>query len=99
MRRMLDPKEVGGGGGSTAPARHVYDIVVNGSCTYTVYTTKDFNFPIGKEQIISDFATNDEYKELRAIGTYPATGYIELSSSKKRLAFKFEVYSTNIYRV
>lgn len=74
MRRMLDPKELGGGGNPT-PARHCYMIVVNLDFHYIVYTTKDYNFEIGGEpKLISDFATNNEYEELRDVGSYEAAG-------------------------
>ena len=71
------------GGGSTGPARHVYDVIINGTCQYTAYTTKDLNLPIGEQTQIDDFATNDEYKELRKIGKHFANGYFELASAKK----------------
>ena len=89
----------GGGGGSTAPTMHVYDIIINGTCQYTAYTTKDLNLEIGKQTQVDDFATNDEYKELRKIGKHFATGYFELASSKERLVFDFEFYGSNLYRV
>ena len=77
MRRMLDPKEVGG---STAPARHAYRIN-NNNYYYIVYSTKDYNFEIGKSIYIgSEFDSNDNYKELRSSGVYPANGFINYSS-------------------
>lgn len=83
MRRMLDPKEVGGGGGSTAPARHAYRINNNNNYWYIVYSTKDYNFEIGKLNYIgSDFNTNDNYKELRSSGVYPANGSVNLSETE-----------------
>lgn len=79
MRRMLDPKEVGG---STAPARHAYRINNNNNYWYIVYSTKDYNFEIGKSNYIgSDFDSNDNYKELRSSGIYPANGYVNLSET------------------
>ena len=81
MRRMLDPKELGGGG-STTPARHAYRINNNNNYWYIVYSTKDYNFEIGKSNYIgSDFDTNDNYKELRSSGIYPANGFVNLSET------------------
>ena len=56
---------------------HGYRIIGNNTFHYNVYTTKNYNFQIGKVNEISDFKTNDNYKELRAVGTYPAAGYFE----------------------
>ena len=68
-------KELGGGGGEGTP-RHVYMVKLIDECYYTVYTTKDYNFPIGQSTgRISDFKTNDNYKELRSNGLHPAVGY------------------------
>ena len=81
MRRMLDPKEIGGGA-PTAPARHAYRINNNNNYWYIVYSTKDYNFEIGKSNYIgSDFDTNDNYKELRSSGIYPANGFVNLSET------------------
>ena len=79
MRRMIDPKEIGGGG-STAPAMHAYRINNNNNYWYIVYSTKDYNFEIGKLTFIEDFDRNDNYKELRSSGVYPANGFVNLSS-------------------
>ena len=81
MRRMLDPKELGGGA-PTAPVRHAYRINNNNNYWYIVYSTKDYNFEIGKSNYIgSDFDTNDNYKELRSSGIYPANGFVNLSET------------------
>lgn len=73
MRRMLDPKTIGGG--NTTPARHCYMVVVDLNFHYIVYTTKDYGFEIGKEpKYIPDFETNSQYEELRAVGYYEAGG-------------------------
>ena len=65
-------KELGGGG----TPRHVYIVNLTDACYYIVYTTKDYNFPIGQNtERISDFKTNDNYKELRSNGWHPAFGY------------------------
>ena len=75
MRRMLDPKEVGGGG-STAPARHAYMIVISDYCWFLSFTTNDYGYEIGsKTDIPSDFYTNDRYKDLLSKGYHPAGGY------------------------
>ena len=64
-------KELGGGG----TPRHVYSIFVNQQFHYEVYTTKDYDFPIGKYNAVSDFITNSNYQELRVDGnSYPAGG-------------------------
>lgn len=71
MRRMLDPKEAGG---STAPARHCYMILLD-SLWYIAITSKDYGFEIGEKTFVSsDFLTNDKYKELRSGGIHPAGG-------------------------
>lgn len=71
MRRMLDPKEVGG---STAPASHYYMILLDG-LWYLAITSKDYGFQIGESTPVpSDFLTNDKYKELRSGGIHPAGG-------------------------
>ena len=78
MRRMLDPKEAGG----STPARHAYRIENNYDYYYIVYSTKNYNFEIGKLNSITDFNTNDNYKELRSSGVYPANGFIKFSNPK-----------------
>ena len=75
MRRMLDPKEAGG----STPARHAYRIK-NNNYWYIVYSTKNYDFKIGKLNSIEDFDSNDNYKELRSSGIYPANGFVNLSS-------------------
>ena len=69
-------KELGGGG----TPRHVYRII-NANYWYKVCSTKNYNFEIGKLTYIgNDFDDNDNYKELRSSGVYPANGFINLSS-------------------
>ena len=70
MRRMLDPKEVGG---STAPARHAYRVLLDG-LWYIAITSKDYGFKIGEKTSVPDFSTNDKYKELRSGGIHPVGG-------------------------
>ena len=78
MRRMLDPKEVGG---STAPARHGYMVVMDHSCYYEVYTTKDYDFKVGQYTQVNNIRS-DEYKELYKPGYYPCGGYFDWASRK-----------------
>lgn len=72
MRRMIDPKEVGGGGES---ARHGYRIFLKGNFYYLAYTNKDYPLVIGQATNAYDFKTNPDYQELRENGNYPAAGY------------------------
>ena len=96
MRRMLDPKEVGGGG---AP-RHCYSIFVKGRFHYEVYTTKDYRLQIGKYNNIPDFISNDDYKELRSAGTYPASGiWYNDDASKKQIIVQFEITAGGSYYI
>ena len=88
MRRMLDPKEVGG---STAPAMHGYSIFVK-SIHYEIYTTKDYGWQIGKYNYINDFKSNNNYKELRYSGSYPASGsWYNSDGSKKQIIDRFDI--------
>ena len=74
MRRMLDPKTIGGGGGGSA--RHAYRIVVDNYCWFLSFTAKDYGYEIGKKtNIPNDFYTNDNYKDLLSDGYHPAGGY------------------------
>ena len=68
MRRMLDPTKVGGG-------RHCYRILMYNSLYYLIYSAKDYDFNVGVKTSIKDFYGNEDYKELRASGSYPAGGY------------------------
>ena len=95
MRRMLDPKEVGG---STAPVRHAYRINNNNNYWYIVYSTKDYNFEIGKSNYIgSDFDTNDNYKELRSSGIYPANGFVNLSETEHLSVMQIKIDTSSSY--
>lgn len=96
MRRMLDPKTIGGG--STAPARHWYCITNNNKrAYYTIITTKDYDFPIGKFTEIQDFWTNDKYKPLHAAGSYPGAGLMSYGSDNILMTrFDFENDSTDM---
>ena len=71
MRRMLDPKEAGGGG----TPRHAYSITINSSCHYEAYTAKDYNYKIGEMVSVNDFMTNTKYNELRTERVHPASGF------------------------
>ena len=79
MRRMLDPKTLGGGGGSGGTPRHAYRIISQNSLWYISYTSKDYNqFKIGKmTDVPLDILSNDEYQELLSIGTHNAGGTIK----------------------
>ena len=68
MRRMLDPKEAGGG-------RHCYRMIMENSFYYLIYSAKDYDFKVGVKTSIQNFYSNEDYKELRAPGSYPAGGY------------------------
>ena len=103
----------GGGGGGSTPARHGYTIFVKDVCVdnnsinstfhYEIYTTKNYNLKIGTEKNIADFLTNDYYKELRAIGSYPAAGYFAHTTVKPGLVWKYKITDTRnivfIYRL
>ena len=73
-------KELGGGGGGGGSARHCYFVDVDRQFIYIVNTEKNYNFTIGKDNLVSDFTSNNNYKELRtegrhiAIGTYKESG-------------------------
>lgn len=101
MRRMIDPKELGGGGNPT-PEMHCYMVVVNLDLHYIVYTTKNYAFKIGDEpKLIEDFATNNEYEELRAVGSYEAAGVGKNSNNENEeiVANYFTITSTKSYIV
>ena len=99
MRRMLDPKEAGG-----TPARHGYTIFVKDVCAdneymnstfhYEIYTTKNYNLKIGTENVVDDFLTNEGYKELRAIGSYPAAGYYANYTTVHGIVWKYKITDT-----
>lgn len=102
----------GGGGGGSGSARHGYTIFVkdaavdNESFTsnfhYEIYTTKNYNLTIGTENAIADFLTNEGYKELRAIGSYPAAGYFLQRTTVSGVVWKYTITATRnlvyIYR-
>ena len=99
MRRMLDPKEAGGGG-STAPARHGYSIFIQGRFHYEVYTTKDYERQTGKYNYIGDFRFNDKYKELRNAGSYSASGiWYNSDASKKQIVVRFDITANGSYYI
>ena len=94
MRRMLDPTKVGG---STAPARHCYMVVMDFTCFYEVFTTKDYDFKVGQYTEVNDIA-GDEYKELYKPGYYPCGGYFDWLS-KKILACTLKFLSNDTFKV
>ena len=85
-------------------ARHGYTIFVkdvrvdnsNMSSTfhYEIYTTKNYNLTIGTENAVDDFLTNEYYKELRAIGSYPAAGYYSQYTSIHGIVWKYKITDT-----
>ena len=95
MRRMLDPKEVGG---SPYPAMHAYRIVFNDSFHYIAYTSKDYGWTIGKPVIIGQFETNNKYAELLSAGCHSAGG-VYTSDSGAIIVNYFKIISPNNYTV
>ena len=84
MRRMLDPKELGG----STPARHAYRIVISDYCWFLSFTKKDYGYDIGqKTDIPADFYTSDNYKDLLSQGYHPAGGYYNGNSSDTLASF------------
>lgn len=59
-------------------------VYINGTFYYEIYTSKDYNFKIGEIMNITDFKSNDNYKELRPQGHFPANGYDYNTSDAKR---------------
>lgn len=67
---------------SSGSARHGYRIIINDKLHYEIYTTKDYNWTIGaKTDISSNLWTDNNYKELRSPGTYPASGLYQNTSN------------------
>ena len=71
MRRMLDPKEAGGG----APARHAYRIYIYDSACYVVYTTEDIP-SLKLRQLTTIYYGDEEYKAIQLTGAFPLSGYV-----------------------
>ena len=95
MRRMLDPKEAGGGG-STAPARHCYMVLLD-SLWYIAITSKDYGFKIGENTYVpSDFLENDKYKELRSGGIHPAGGMYNYTTIPTNLRVQSAIGTINM---
>lgn len=93
MRRMLDPKEVGG---STAPARHCYMVLLD-SLWYIAITSKDYGFKIGENTPVpSDFLKNDKYKELRSGGIHPAGGMYNYTTIPTNLRVQSAIGTINM---
>ena len=94
MRRMIDPKELEGSGGNP---RHHYTIIVGSTnFHYEVYTTKDYGYEPRKLNDAYDFKTNDESKELRAEGYYPASGtWKDLNTGHIFIANWIKIKSSN----
>lgn len=84
-------KELGG------QARHAYMVSVNRTFQYVIYTTKDYDWEIGATKYISvsDFMTDNNYKELTPKGKAPASGfYYDNSKSIELIPFQIESTST-----
>lgn len=82
----------GGGGGSQT---HGYSVMVGNFCHYEIYTTEDYDWmTIGESTDFSAIFMEDQYKALRAIGTYPAAGY---SSSDDMYISRFYISEGNQY--
>lgn len=77
--------------------RHVYRVIGNNTFHYTVFTTKNYNLQLGKPTTIEDFKTNDNYKELRAIGTHPAAGYFKDDFNDNLILNTFTVRQDSYY--
>ena len=88
MRRMIDPKELGGGSGT---AMHGYSVVIGNRVHYEVYTKKDYDLKLREPTYISDFSTNSKYQELRSNGVYPASGYYYKNDNEKFICDKVQV--------
>ena len=92
MRRMLDQKELGGGGSGNE--MHGYSVVIGNRIHYEVYTKKDYDLKLREVTNISDFSTNPNYQELRSNGTYPASGYYYKNDNEKFIGDKIKVIET-----
>ena len=75
MRRMLDPKEVGGGGNPTQ-ARHAYRIHIYDTACYVVYTTEDIP-SLKLRELTTIYYGDEEYKALQLTGAFPLSGYLK----------------------
>ena len=74
MRRMLDPKEVGG-----SSERHAYRIQIYNSACYVVYTTEDI--PFFKLRELTTINYSDKKREaLLLTGVFPLSGYLKNDS-------------------
>ena len=80
MRRMLDPKEVGGSG-KTIHGYRIYPSTGNVNCYYIVYSEADNNWEIGEKKNVQYFPVR--HKELLKPGYYPAGGYFESGTGDK----------------
>ena len=85
----------GGGGGSSA--RHVYSVIIEDSFHYEVYTSKNYDFQIGKLTNLPDFKTNQDYNELRLNGNYPVSGYYRDSSDSFIICCRIQINGQSAY--
>ena len=85
-------KELGGGGGGSAP--HAYMIIISDFCWFLSFSTNDYGYEIGsKTDIPADFYTNDRYKDLLSNGYHPAGGYY--NGDDADLIASYVIISTN----
>ena len=87
-------------------ARHGYMVIINDKMHYEIYTTKDYNWKIGEKiNISSKLWTDNNYKELRSPGTYPAAGlYNTISPSTNAIVSMIQITESgyrgiNMYNV
>ena len=84
------------GGGPTAPARHAYRVLFDGSW-YIAITSKDYGFKIGEKTFVpSDFLTNDKYKELRSGGIHPVGGAYNYTTIPSELRLQSAIGIINL---
>lgn len=83
------------GGGGVGSAMHGYMIIIKNILYYLIYTEKDYNLEIGVKTEISNFFGNEDYKELRAYGSYPAGGYYFYNGNNLILPSYAELKSSN----
>ena len=92
----------GGGGGGSGSARHCYFVDVDGQFVYIVYTEKNYNFTIGKQNTVADFMSNPDYAELHAGGEsfndkrcYPAIGMYTGHDDVRRIVRELQLINNH----
>ena len=86
-------KELGGSGSQI----HCYSVIIEDSFHYEVYTSKNYNFQIGKIINLRDFITNQDYNELRLNGDYPVSGYYRDSSDSFVICCRMRINGQKAY--